>query len=359
MSNLSSLLGALLALAATPAIAQTSDIAGQCTKVFAGAVSRVVTSSQLSVGVRTIYTQACTAKNRSLTGSFDSTTKALIEGVPVVNSAVGKLNIRSNSKFCQMYDSGAFELNQSNQLLEEPVVQAMEQANQCFEIANKADLILTHSVVDSGTVIFNGKFTTGDRFVRLTAAATKDFNCVSPVPDAFFKRVEPVAANEVKRAKPFEITCKRPGTADNKGNISRPAGAIAINTSEAGIYTVRIPADTTYGLASSREAEELINSIKVERDEARQAHATLEKQIQNRKLTVHRIVFGNTRDSESGQQMDAVKFRGFLPSDEWKTVGICKSGENGYVYVHKKWHSQAYDYISVVCESGLQMALKK
>lgn len=245
------LLAPITALPASATLEQVS--AGeQCVSMFAGALTRTATSNQVSAAISTLRTSACSAANRNINAGFDSKTQSIVSGVPVVSSFMGKFGYSSNKQFCEAYDRGDFRLDTLDTFIIEPVAEAMAQANRCMEIANVTNLVLTHEVLDPGTIMFNGRFTEPQSNVRFSAATTGGFKCSSPRPNT--NKVDSVGKNEILReAANFSVSCQRsPKMVNNDAQFSD--GAVSLATSRAGIYTVRVPADTLFGVRSRRQA---------------------------------------------------------------------------------------------------------
>lgn len=252
---------AVMAMASAPSAPQGQpDIGDQCVAMYAGALSRVTESSRLNTTLSTLHTNICSASNKSITAGFDSTTTAIISTVPVVSELMGRFGYKNNKQFCEGLKRGDFKLENVDTFETEPVVEAMEQANACLRIRRSANLIITHSVLDPGKVVFTGEFTRPDASVRFSAATTGNFACESPRPNT--KLIDPVGVAEITRDRAnFSVTCTRAPVAKPgaNGDTEYSAGAISLLTSQDGAYTVFVQSDAMLGLRSRSEARASID----------------------------------------------------------------------------------------------------
>lgn len=354
---------ALLAISPAASSMQVMDTVGsQCVAMYSGALTRVSTRSQLDVAIHTLRTNACSSKNRNITAGFDSSTKAVIEAVPVVSSYMGRFGYSSNKQFCDAYDRGDITVGTLDTYETVPVVEAMEQANRCMEIESSSRLVLTHEVIDPGNVVFNGRFTEPEASVRFSTTSTGGFKCVSPRPNSSV--VDQAGITEVKRRNAnFSVSCSRHGTVIN-GDTTYDDGAISLATSRSGQYTVWVRSDALLGVRSRREAADSLSSsrtaadaIRTERD---RVAADLAK-LQGRQYTPVSWYFGEKNvGSPFGGPVDTLGPR--FSCGDWggsaehqKNLArqtLCPGGQLVNIS-HYKAHGGnkcGYNYFKAVCE---------
>jgi hypothetical protein len=351
---------ATLALAAsTRAEAQAPTPAQICSQVYTGAVMRTQTSDQLNVALQTINSQSCSSSADNSSDEFGASAQAVIKAVPVVGSFFSSHNVSSRKNFCSRYQSGEFGLSTLQTYTLEPVVAAMEQANKCMEIANSANLVVTHTFLDPSSVTLNGHFTSAEERVRISAQTTGGFVCISPRPGS--SAIDQVSTSEILRQNAdFAITCKRQGI-KNGSNIDYVDGAIAINTSKAGTYTVWVKADSIYGATSRRAADLRINQAeeqaRLERERADKALSERDA-LARKTYTPVRFYFGEGTPGIFG----GANYGEHFSCDPWSkpqagwepevTGRVCPGGQliNMSRYASHGGNRCGYNYYVAVCE---------
>ena len=241
--------------------AQTTDPVEACRAIYSGALTRLSTSERLSVAVQEIAEETCRADGSSIGASFSSKSQSIIQGIPIVGEVLGSLNITNTQQFCRAYASNSFNLVNVNRYVREPVVEAMQQANACLDIATRG-ILIRHTSLGPGTIVFSGTPTRPDTVIRLTTSfePTEGWKCTSPKPNG--RGTDEVARAEVRRdERSFEVTCTRRGQAAVGNGVRYPAGAVALNVGSAGSYTVRQRPDTMFGLVTANAAEEVAQDL--------------------------------------------------------------------------------------------------
>lgn len=325
--------------------AQESIVAAECSAMFKNSLSRFESSRELSIAANAIYKNACSGSNRNLSAGFDSKSSALIYGVPTVSSMMGRLNISSNKQFCEMFESGALNIEQSNSTVIEPVIEAMEQANACMQIASTQNLVLTHAQLDPGRLMITGRLTNPQVLVSLTALTSGGFVCRSPRPNSML--VDQVADIEIKRNRSnFNVICERPAIVSN-GNQDYPLGGVVLSTGQGNSYKISVRPDSVYGVATRNDAEARITT---EVGKATKLKTDLDK-LRSMKRTV---VFwhygdGNKANDGAGQQFSCGA-RGTNAHEE----KICPSGKLTSPTRYKLYSGDAcgYAYYAGICEQS-------
>lgn len=319
---------ALSGLAMTSASSQMSDdpnrTAEICSSVYRTAVNSVSYDAQAAVAISTVHREACSERNRrSLEAGFDSRSRALIEGVPLVSSILGNLNISSNRKFCEAFDRGDFTNYSALSYQREPASKALEQFNKCMDIAASSNVILTHEINSPGSVVVSGRMTSQNVTAQLAATTTGGFTCQATADQG---QPDNMGLVQITRTKPFTIVCTRSGEVqDGDLSFERP-GSIAITTGEGGIYRIDVEPDTIYGAVSRERAEEVARELR-----SQLASATIRlSELEGRSVRPVRFFFGqNGGDPVTGPRLGCEDWS-YKPQSHWEpiaTARVCPGGK--------------------------------
>ncbi|NTF80868.1 hypothetical protein [Rhizobium rhizogenes] len=334
------------------------DVANQCLEIYKGSLRRLQSSNQANIAIETVARDTCSGSSFNLEAGFDSKTQAIVSGVPGVNTLLGNLGISSTKQLCEAYRNGRFSLSIDDRMLSEPVVEAMEQANKCMEIANRRDVVLRHDVLDPGNISFAALFQRSDRTLRFTVQTTGGFTCVSARPGT--SKLDKVDQHETVRKIDFTISCSRKGMALEGGNIDYPDGVVSLNIGEA-IYTVRVPADTKYGLTSRRAADSVIANMKTSLAKADSDLVALQQSYARRTYTPEVFYFGEHDQGAPFSVPVRMRFGcehfQYKTQDQWQPVvkeRLCPDGsiKNISRIYERGGNRCGYTYFTMVCERG-------
>lgn len=241
--------------------AQVSDgLANQCTTVYKNAVNNIESTSQESLAIDILRRSTCSQKNRSIDLGFDNETQAIVNSIPTASSIIARGSYKSNKQFCEALDRDQVQYQRSDKFVQRPSALALQNYNQCIEIANSSNLVITHDIQDAGNVVIQGRFTQPEINARISAS-TGGFLCTSPIPNS--SKTESLGTMEIVRSVNFPIFCKRKGARSGE-NLDYKEDSIVITTNRTGIYKITVLSDSLYGYGTRRQFDAKIDEISSE-----------------------------------------------------------------------------------------------
>lgn len=224
-----------------------------CVSVYGPTVQRINFQQAEAATYSFLSQNACSESNRNITAGFDSKTKAIIGGIPVIGSMMGSAGYSSNKQFCDAQAKVSSSTSANQWLLIEPLQFAQENFNECMRIFSRGRVEVTHDVASPGLVTFFIQLGDPDQRLEIQGIeATPPFTCTT-VNRGFFGGNTVGTNTSITLKRNETIKCTRPPSSYPAGGFEYPNAVISLGTS-VGTYTVRIPEETILGPTTKREA---------------------------------------------------------------------------------------------------------
>ena len=317
--------------------------ADPCVTVYKEAVNSIDFSKSYDALAESIYRDACSTRNRSISVGFDSSTATLVNAVPVVNKMMGSFGAKNNKSFCDEFDKRKISVSHQEYLQIQPAIAAQENFNICEEILRSHKVVITHVSRSPAIVDFHFDFRTAAPF-RIQGVSTDDagFECYlpsnSPLRRPLGRGIYELKSNTV-------VKCQRPPESDPDGYRFRDA-IISIGT-DAGIYAVNIPDTTMLGPKAKAEYQQIVEDLA-------KKNKILEEKLAGATAKSYRFYTG---DSKAFEKSYGPRLHGCMNKPREKVHAdaksrFCPSAENFSVRKGKSTHSGGscgYHYYVIDC----------
>ena len=264
-----------------------------CVSVYTNAVQRIDYSEDESVLFSYVRKNACSSSNRSITAGFDSSTNALVNGIPLVNSLMGRLGATSNKQFCDASEKMNYEWGTKSSLLIEPLNGATANFNQCLRIWASGQGEITHEVGNPGLVAISIRIPDQNRIFEIQGVSG-DFECTVPnrsilgvLPDTKLHQTSSLVLRSSET-----ITCKRGPKSFPRGGYRYPRGTILVGTSAGITYNIQINDDEIFGPATKRESDAEIEKLRAEALRQKNENTAILRSMDEVRIESHVLYFG-------------------------------------------------------------------
>lgn len=264
-----------------------------CVSVYTNAVQRIDYSQDESVLFSYVRKNACSSSNKSLTAGFDSVTKAIVDGLPVVNSLMGRLGATSNKQFCDATEKTNFEWGKHKSILIEPLEGATANFNQCLRIWATGQGEITHEIGSPGLVAISVRVPDQNRIFEIQGISG-DFKCT--IPNRSLLGILPATTlnqtSSLVLRRSETITCTRAPASFPRGGFKYPRGSILVGTSAGITYNIQVNDDEVFGPATKREADAEIEKLQAELFKQRSENAAILEMMDGVRIESHALYFG-------------------------------------------------------------------